>query len=80
MNKPIKPAAQRSPADKRQSAGSSSSDPVFLPPLRPHRRLTIALGILLAAWLIGLLIAYFKTVYPLRHEQQRTPHSIIEPK
>ena len=79
MNKPHKPASQRSPADKRQSAGSAS-DPVFLPPLRPHRRLTIALGILLAAWLIGLLVAYFITVYPLRHEQPRTTRSIVEPK
>ena len=79
MSKPNKPAAQRSASPNRPSAGSASN-PVFLPPLRPRRRLTLALGIFLAAWLIGLLVAYFKTVYPLRHEQPRTPHSIVEPK
>jgi hypothetical protein len=79
MNKPNKPVAQRSASNKRPSAGSPS-DPVFLPPLRPHRRLTLALGILLAAWLVALLVAYFKTVYPLRHEQPRTTRAIVETK
>jgi BioD-like phosphotransacetylase family protein len=77
MNKPKKPAPRASTA-KAQS--DSSSEPIFLPPLRPHPKLTIVLGLILAAWMIGLLVAYFKTVYPLRHDQPRTTQTVIAPR
>ena len=76
MNKQYNPAS-RAAAKERPSA---APDPTFLPPLRPHRKLTLVLGIILALWLIGLLVAYFKTVYPLRHDQPRTTQTVIEPR
>jgi len=76
MNKPNKPAAR--PAEKGRPSANSAAAPTFLPPLRPHPKLALVLGIILILWLIGLLAAYFKTVYPLRHEQPRTT-TRIEP-
>ena len=39
----------------------------FKPPLKPQRRLFIALLAVFGAWVVFLLALYFKTVYPLRH-------------
>ena len=78
MKKPTKPAPRA--ADPRRPNSDSAPGAVFLPPLRPHPKLTIVLGIILALWLIGLLAAYFKTVYPLRHEQPRTTQTVIVPR
>jgi hypothetical protein len=77
MNKPTK-RDSRAAGQQRPAAGAANQ-PLFLPPLRPRRKLMIGLGILLLLWLIVLLAAYFKTVYPLRHEQPRAAHTIIEP-
>lgn len=47
---------------------NDSSPPVeFKPPLKPQKRLLIALSVLFAAWVVFLLILYFKTTYPIRH-------------
>jgi hypothetical protein len=63
--------------DRKNAAGRASvpgyrkggEDPEieFKPPLKPHKRLFIGLFIVLAAWVILLLVLYFRTVYPLRH-------------
>ena len=77
MNKPTKRDPQA--ASGRHPAAGAADNPLFLPPLRPRRKLAIGLGIVLILWLIVLVAAYFKTVYPLRHEQPRAAHTIIEP-
>jgi len=50
---------------------SKKIDPVplveFKPPLKPQKRLLILLSVVFAAWVVFLLILYFKTTYPLRH-------------
>ena len=47
---------------------TDSAPPVkFKPPLKPQKRLLIALSVLFAAWVVFLLILYFKTTYPIRH-------------
>lgn len=51
--------------EKTKTARTPAAD--FKPPLKPHKKTLIALLILFTAWVIFLLILYFKTTYPLRH-------------
>jgi hypothetical protein len=57
--------------DYRQGGEDPQVDPIppidFKPPLKPHKKLFIALFIVFAAWVILLLVLYFRTVYPARH-------------
>lgn len=53
----------------------SEPAPLFLPPLRPRKSLMIALGLILLIWMGILLAMYFRTVYPLRHENPRPAHA-----
>jgi hypothetical protein len=40
----------------------------FAAPLRPRPRLLIVLSVVLALWVAFLLVLYFRTVYPHRHD------------
>jgi hypothetical protein len=58
----------------RQGTGSPPRDSdeqavEFLPPLKPRPRLFIGLGVLFALWITFLLVLYFITVFPHRHEK-----------
>ncbi len=51
--------------EKTKTAPTPAVD--FNPPLKPHKKTLILLSVLFTAWVIFLLILYFKTTYPLRH-------------
>ena len=53
------------PSEKTKTAPTPAVD--FKPPLQPHKKTLILLSVLFTAWVIFLLILYFKTTYPLRH-------------
>lgn len=55
---------------KNPSPGNQDKAPAvqFLPPLKPHPRWALVLGILLALWIIALTVLYFTTVWPHRHD------------
>lgn len=52
-----------------QTAGAAAGRAV---PLKPRPRLFVALLVGFAVWLGGLLLLYFKTVYPQRHPSAAT--------
>ena len=52
------------PAAKPSRAAGSG--PVFLPPLRPRRKLFKWLAAVLIFWILFLLFLYFATVFPNR--------------
>lgn len=68
------------PAQTRERSGATSvprdSDQrdeqtvEFLPPLKPRPRLVIALAVVFALWIAFLLVLYFVTIFPHRHERR----------
>jgi hypothetical protein len=68
---PKTPAQSRPsrPADHRGEL--AGEDPLFLPPLRPSRRLFVAGAGLLAAWVGFLFYLYFTTILPAQGQQKR---------
>ena len=58
------------PRVKNQTPPAATADapfpPDLRPPLKPRPRLFYSLLAVLAAWVVGLLVLYFTTVYPNR--------------
>lgn len=53
------------PSEKLRSWANGDKPAVkFLPPLKPRPKLVIALGILLALWLMALLVMRLTTIHP----------------
>ena len=52
--------------------------PDLRPPLKPQSRLFYSLLAVLAAWVIGLLVMYFTTVYPNRASDEKGQADVIQ--
>jgi hypothetical protein len=59
----------RSPNEREKE---SLPAPAFKPPLKPRQGLFVALLGVLALWLVGLVILYVRTVYPME-KKRATP-------
>ena len=51
----------------RKTKANETPEIQFKPPLKPHKQLFITLAVVFAVWVIGLIILYCRTVYPMRH-------------
>jgi hypothetical protein len=68
-----------------------NSETEVAPAMKPRPALMVILGLMLVALLVGMLLLYFKTVYPNRHEphvvetdtpteRPKTPPLMVNPK
>ncbi|MDB5297853.1 MAG: hypothetical protein JWO31_3836 [Phycisphaerales bacterium] len=74
------PAENYSP---RGTAGgrppAAAADPIFLPPLKPSRRLFAVAAALVLLWLGVLLTLYVTTVFPHRHDRPARGDATMPP-
>lgn len=54
----------RGRSGRSKESGSRNRPPAFPPPLKPRKKLLIALAVAFAGWVGVLLTLYFTTVYP----------------
>ncbi len=66
MGKSVTPKKQNQPA-RLSSAAVEQGRKSLCAPLRPRRKLLIAMWVVMATWMAFLLVLYFKTIYPARH-------------
>ena len=66
MNRMVK--AGENGAETPRAISGTAATAQFLPPLKPRPHLFAVLGVVLAAWVVALLVLYFVTVWPHRHE------------
>ena len=71
-----KQAKRRSRQASDDSAVEDRSAPSrpLPPPIKPHSRLLVFLLLAWVAWIVVLLLLFFKTVYPHRDMPQQLPH------
>lgn len=74
MNPPVH-ADGKSPSAQKAASGDAGAES-FPAPLKPRPRLLIALSIIFAIWVAGLLVMYAKTVYPYRHDPARNAREV----
>ena len=76
MSKKARPRVQdRTPP---AAAADTPPPPDLRPPLKPRPRLFYSLLAVLAAWVIGLLVMYFATVYPNRPLKEKAQADVTE--
>jgi hypothetical protein len=66
--------SESNPSGKAKPAATPSTargGAEFPPPLKPHPRLLLVISLIFAIWVAGLLMMYYKTVYPFRHDTSR---------
>jgi hypothetical protein len=63
---------------KRQAAPNEDPAIEFRPPLKPHPKLMIVLGIILAVWLIALIVMRQTTIRPAPNSPVNTLPSLSQ--
>ncbi len=52
---------------------------LFLPPLEPKKKLLVWTSVVFGVWVVGLILMYALTVYPMRHHTLQAPSTQQSP-